>query len=178
MCLVFCTFAVDMEVRINENDIIEAAKKGCEPFVDLISSRTLEAIGGELNADTMPQLTADQITLLAYQILKDEVLTGGFIQLIHNGYGPFIFHNPFAKAMRLWGNHELSRLLYTARALFDQHREALTAECTYDEFMALYEQYEAFDEVDDAFVEMEPEATEVVAHYIDEHISDFVTVLK
>jgi len=165
-----------MEVIIKEKEIVSAAAEGMQAFVELFAKRTMEAIGGELTADTMSQLSADQITLLAYQILRDEVMEGGFIQLIHNGYGPFIFLNPFAKAMRLWGAREFSKLIYDGRKLYEQHAEDLTKDCTDEEFMALYEQYEEFDELDDNFIEMEEEVTEVVAHYIDEHLSGFATV--
>ena len=165
-----------MEVIIKEKEIVSAAAEGMQAFVELFAKRTMEAIGGELTADTMSQLSADQITLLAYQILRDEVMEGGFIQLIHNGYGPFIFLNPFAKAMRLWGAREFSKLIYDGRKLYEQHAEALTKDCTDEEFMALYEQYEEFDELDDNFIEMEEEVTDLVAHYIDEHLSGFATV--
>ena len=165
-----------MEVIIKEKEIVSAAAEGMQAFVELFAKRTMEAIGGELTAETMSQLSADQITLLAYQILHDEVMEGGFIQLIHNGYGPFIFLNPFAKAMRLWGAREFSKLIYDGRKLYEQHAEDLTKDCTDEEFMALYEQYEEFDELDDNFIEMEEEVTEVVAHYIDEHLSGFATV--
>ena len=165
-----------MEVIIKEKEIVSAAAEGMQAFVELFAKRTMEAIGGELTAETMSQLNADQITLLAYQILREEVMEGGFIQLIHNGYGPFIFLNPFAKAMRLWGAREFSKLIYDGRKLYEQHAEALTKDCTDEEFMALYEQYEEFDELDDNFIEMEEEVTDLVAHYIDEHLSGFATV--
>lgn len=165
-----------MEVIIKEKEIVSAAAEGMQAFVELFAMRTMDAIGGELTADTMSQLTADQITLLAYWTLRREVLEGGFIQLIHNGYGPFIFLNPFAKAMRLWGAHDFSKLVYEGRRLYEKYAEPLTKDCTDEEFMALYEQYEEFDELDDSFIEMEEEVTDLVAHYIDEHLSGFVTV--
>lgn len=155
-----------------------AAQEGSQAFVDLFAQRTLESIGGELTADTMSLLMADQITLLAYQIVKREVMEGGFIQLIHNGYGPFIFHNPFAKAMRLWGARDFSKLVYAARDLYGKYGEELTKDCTDEEFMALYEQYEKFDDLDDDFIDMEEEVTALVAHYIDEHLEDFAVVEK
>ncbi len=167
-----------MEISIHEKDIIEAARKGNEAFVDLFAQRLLAAVGGELTAETMGQLTADQITLLAYQTVKREVMEGGFIQLIYNGYGPFIFLNPFAKAMRLWGARDFCNLVYDARRLYEEFGDELTRERSDEEFMALYEQYEQFDDLDDTFIEMEPEVTEIVAHYIDEHIDNFAVVVK
>ncbi len=108
--------------------------------------------------------------------LRDELCDGGFIQLIHNGYGPFFFLNPFAKAMRLWGLKDFSKLLYRARELYELHAEALTQPCTDEEFMALYEQFPEFDDLDDAFMEREEEFTNGVAHYLDEHLTDFIDI--
>ena len=157
---------------------MKAAWEGMDAFVELIRDHILEAIGGELNAQTMPLLAPDQITLLAYMRVREEVMDGGFVQLIHNGYGPFIFLNPFAKAMRLWGIKEMTNLIYDGRKLFEKYQEELTRECTDEEFMALFEQYPEFDELDDLFVEMEEEVTEKVARYVDEHIENFATVVK
>ena len=167
-----------MKTNISEKDIIDAAQKGFETFVELFSQRTLSSIGGELTSEAMQGLSADQITLLAYQIMKREVMEGGFIQLIHNGYGPFIFLNPFAKAMRQWGAREFCNLIYDGRKLYERYGEELTRDCTDEEFMALYEQYEEFDDLDDAFIEMEPSVTETVARYIDEHVDNFAEVVK
>ena len=167
-----------MEVKIKEKDIREAAEQGMWAFVELVSQRTLDAIGGQLTAESMGRLNSDQITLLAYTMVREELMEGGFIQLIHNGYGPFIFLNPFAKAMRLWGAKEFSKLIYDGRALYEKHGKQLEKDCTDDEFMALYEQYEEFDELDDSFIDMEEEVTEVVAHYVDDHIADFILVEK
>lgn len=167
-----------MEIRIKETDIIAAAEAGMDDFVQLFYDRTMQAIGGELNAETMSQLTPDQVTLIAYMIVREEVMDGGFIQLIHNGYGPFIFLNPFAKAMRLWDLHDFSKLIYRGRKLYEEHADALTRECTDEEFMALFEQYPDFDDLDDEFVETEEMLTALVAQYIDEHIENFALVEK
>ena len=42
--------------------------------------------------------------------------------------------------------------------------------------MAMFEQYSEFDDYDDEFVENEEEWTSEVAHYVDEHIDEFVVV--
>ena len=53
-----------------------------------------------ISADNMGELNSDQITLLGYLMLRDSVMDGGFVELIHNGLGEFIFFNPFGKAVR------------------------------------------------------------------------------
>ena len=166
------------QVTIQDATLQKAATEGMDAFVGAFVAAIKEAIGGELTADTLSELNSDQITLLAWDTLHQEVMDGGFVQLIHNGYGPFIFKNPFAKAVKLWGMRELSKLIYDAHSLYVKYHEQIERDCTDDEFMALFEQFPEFDELDDEFVEREEEWTEQVAHYIDEHIEKFANVEK
>lgn len=172
---------------LHESRLIAAAKQGNDAFVTLIRESLLDAIGGQLDANSLASLNGEQITLLAYLMLRDEVMEGGFIQLIHNGLGPFIFLNPFAKAMRLWGEkveadsgtsilHDFSKLIYKGRQLYEQYGNELTRPCSEDEFMALFEQYPDFDDLDDTFIENEEDITALIAHYVDENLDQFVQI--
>lgn len=161
---------------MKDADLQQAAMEGMDAFLQVFVKATYDAIGGELTAETMQELNADQITLLAWNILHEEVMDGGFVQLIHNGYGPFIFKNPFAKALKLWDLKELSKLIYDAHTLWLKHRENIEKDCTDEEFMALFEQFPEFDDLDDLFVEHEEEWTEDIAHYVDDHLERFATI--
>ena len=165
-----------IEVRVKDAALQQAAGEGVDAFLKVFIDATKAAIDGELTAETMAGLTADQVTLLAWDTLHEEVMDGGFVQLIHNGYGPFIFKNPFAKAVKLWGMRELSKLVYDAHTLWLKHREQIERELTEDEFMALFEQLPEFDDLDDLFIENEEEWTSVIAHYVDEHIEHFAVI--
>ena len=164
------------QVIIEDAMLRQAAGEGMDAFVSAFVTAIKEAIGGELTADKLDELNSDQITLLAWDILHSEVMDGGFVQLIHNGYGPFIFKNPFAKAVKLWGMRNLSKLIYNAHTLYAKYHEAIERDCTDEEFMALFEQYPEFDDMDDEFVEQEETWTEQIARYIDEHIERFATI--
>lgn len=124
----------------------------------------------------MACLNAEQITLMAYSILHEEVMDGGFVQLIHNGYGGFIFLNPFAKALRQWGMRDLSKLIYDAHTLYNKYRKEIECECSDDEFMAMFERFPEFDDMDDQFVENEEQYTAQIACYVDEHIERFAKI--
>ena len=164
------------EVVVKDADLQQAALEGMDAFLGVFVKAIYEAVDGELTAESMQELTADQITLLAWDILHQEVMDGGFVQLIHNGYGPFIFNNPFAKAVKLWGMRELSKLIYDAHTLWLKYRETIEKDCTEDEFMALFEQFPEFDDLDDTFVENEEVWTADIAHYVDDHLERFATV--
>lgn len=161
---------------MKDADLQQAAEEGMDAFLQVFVKATYDAIGGELTAETMQELNADQITLMAWNILHEEVMDGGFVQLIHNGYGPFIFKNPLAKALRQWNLRELSKLIYEAHTLWLKHRETIEKDCTDEEFMALFEQFPDFDDLDDLFVEHEEEWTEDIAHYVDDHLERFAKV--
>lgn len=168
-----------MTIKINDKDLATAANEGMDQFLTTIINAFKQQVGEEeLNAQAMQQLTADQITLWGYMILRDELMDGGFVQLIYNGYGPFFFDNPFAKAMRLWGLHDFSKLLYKAKKVYDEHKADLTKERSDEDFMALFEQYPEFDDLDDEFVEEEEDITSAVAYYVDEHMTDFIEIVK
>lgn len=168
-----------MTIKINDKDLAAAAGEGMDQFLGTIIHAFKQQVGEEeLNVQAMQQLSADQITLWGYMILRDELMDGGFVQLIYNGYGPFFFDNPFAKAMRLWGLHDLSKLLYKAKKVYDEHKADLTKERSDEDFMALFEQYPEFDDLDDEFVEEEENITSAVAYYVDEHMADFVEIVK
>lgn len=166
-----------MEIIISDNELKQAASAGCDEFLQAIAGAMRTAVGGdELTAEVMRQLNASQVTLWGYLIFRDEVMDGGFVQLIYNGYGPFFFDNPFAKAMRLWGLHDFSKLIYKAKKVYDVRKEELTCERTDEEFMALFEQFPEFDDLDDEFVEEEEHITESIARYVDENLPLFVQV--
>lgn len=165
-------------VTVKDAELQDAAGKGMDEFVQIFANAITKSIGGELTAANMGELNADQITLIAYIMLRDEVMDGGFVQLIHNGYGGFFFHNPFGKAMREWGLDGLATLMNKAKKMYFKHHEQIEKECTDEEFMALFEKFAEFDDLDDAFVENEEEWTSMVAHYIDGHIGNFAEVIK
>ena len=48
----------------------------------------------------------------------------------------------------------------------------------YDAFMALYEQYPEFEDLDDEFICMEEQVTGRVAAYLDDHLLDFIDIVK
>jgi len=165
-----------IEVIVKDADLQKAAMEGMDAFIGVFTKAIHGAIGGDLTAENMGELNADQITLLSWEILHDEVMDGGFVQLIYNGYGPFIFKNPFAKALRQWEMREPSKLIYDAHTLWLKHREKIEKEMSDEEFMALFEQFPDFEDIDDKFIENEEVWTEDIAHYIDDHLEKFAVI--
>lgn len=166
-----------IQVKVKDNILRKAAENDdMDAFVEAFIGAINDAIGGQLTQENMQELNTDQITLLGWSYLHTEVMDGGYIQLIHNGYGEFIFRNPFAKAVREWGMTDLYRHLRHCKKWYDKYHEQIEQDMTDDEFMALYEQMPEFDDYDDDFIVNEEAWQGMVAAYIDEHVEQFAVV--
>lgn len=164
------------KIEVTDEALRKGAEEGMDGFLEVFIDRYLEVTRGEINSETMPLLNGHQHSLLGYHFFREEVNEGGFVQLIQNGYGPYIFDNPFAKAMRLFGAKNFSKLVYAAKEIYDANRKDLEKERNDEEFMAMYEQYEAFDDLEEQFMDMEELVTAQIAEYVDEHLDQFATI--
>ena len=160
-------------IKISETKLQQAGAIGTNEFLQVFIDAYLDALGGNLNAENMHLLNGHQHTLLAFHFLREEVMHGGFVQLIQNGYGSYIFDNPTAKALKQMGASELAKIIYKAREIYDANRAELERETTEEEFTAMYVDFEQFDELEERFFEIEEEQTAIIARYVDDNIAEF-----
>lgn len=165
-------------ITINDSKLADAALSGMDEFLQVFIEAYLKEIGGNLDADNMHLLNGDQHTLLAWHFFSTEMRDGGFVQLIQNGYGGYIFGNPFAKAIKQFGATDLAKLIYKAKEIYDANKEALERETTEEEFNALYVDFEVFDDLEEIYFEIEEQQTAIIASYVDENIQKFGTIVK
>lgn len=125
-----------------------------------------------------------QHTLMAYTILDAQVCNGGFIQLIENGYGKYIFESPFIETLKTLGAIKTVELLEKVYPLYKEMKID-GEEHTLDEFSKLYTDYPQFEEYDDAYygtysgnVRIEGVNVEVdlIKEYVESHLSDFIII--
>ncbi len=163
-------------IQLKDSDLAAAAEKGMDEFLLLFTNAYLQTVDGKLTPDNMSLLNGSQHTLLAWHFFTTEMRDGGFVQLIQNGYGGYIFGNPFAKAIKQFGATELAKLIYKAKEIYDPNKVALERETTDEEFNALYVDFEVFDELEEIYFDIEEQQTALIAAYVDEHITDFGSI--
>lgn len=164
-------------VKVNDSDLAAASEKGMDEFLQVFIDAYLKATEGNLNASNMSKLNGSQHTLLAWHYFSTEMRDGGFVQLIQNGYGGYIFGNPFAKAIKQFGAIDLSKLIYKAKEIYDPNKAELERETTEAEFNAMYVDFEIFDELEEKYFDIEEEQTALIAVYVDEHIEEFAEII-
>ena len=166
-----------MNIQITRNNLEAATNESGEAVAREVKN-AIEQACGSLTAETLTALNAEQVTLWAFFILHDEVMDGGFVQLIHNGYGPFFFRNPFTKAMQVWGIDAIVPIMRHAEKLYRKHGADIEKPCSDEAFMALFEQFPQFDDLDDEFVEEEENICQAVGQYVADHLERFVEVVN
>lgn len=164
-------------VKIEHKLLEEAGAKGMDEFLQVFIDAYLKETGGVLTADNMHLLNGSQHTLLAWHYFTTEMREGGFVQLIQNGYGGYIFGNPFAKAMKEFGAVELGKLIYKAKDIYEPNKKVLERETTEEEFNAMYVDFEVFDELEETYFDIEEQQTALIAAYVDDHIADFAEIV-
>lgn len=164
-------------IQIKGSALAKAVEEGMDEFLQVFIDAYLEAIGGKLTAENMSKLNGSQHTLLAWHFFSTEMREGGFVQLIQNGYGSYIFENPFAKAIKQFGAVELGKLIYKAKDIYDPNKKELERETTEDEFNAMYVDFEVFDDLEELYFDMEEQQTSLIAAYVDDHIADFAEIM-
>ncbi len=165
-------------IQINDKVLAEEAPKGMDEFLQVFIDAYLKEIDGQLTAENMSKLNGSQHTLLAWHYFTTEMREGGFVQLIQNGYGNYIFGNPFAKAIRQFGAVELSKLIYKAKEIYDANKKELERETTEEEFNAMYVDFEVFDELEEQYFDMEEQQTALIADYVDDHLEEFAEIVN
>ncbi|MBO7660740.1 MAG: DMP19 family protein [Bacteroidaceae bacterium] len=145
-------------------------------YIEAITDAYLNTLDGQLTEYNMDVLTANQHTLLAYRYILDEVMEGGFIQLIQNGYGPYVLDGPIAMMMKKhWELVDFGKFMYEVKKEYHLHKAELEADLNEEQFMALYEQQEKMNELGDEFLDKYQEiVTPSIADYVRKNEEKFV----
>lgn len=123
-------------------------------YINYESDKLIKRINGSLTEENMDSLNLNEHILLAYRYLRDEVMEGGFIQLIQNGYGPYVLLGPLPMLLKKQlGLKKFGQFLYDVQHEYKLHKEELESDKTDEEFMAQYEQYETINEFGDEYLD-------------------------
>lgn len=126
--------------------------------------------------EVLDEFTDEQHILMEFNALYGQVTNGGFIQLIQNGYGSYIFDNPFAEGIKAWGATATAEIVDLAKVIYDTHRDDLERERTLEEFSKMYKAYPEFAPLEDKFYEIIDQELKVIKEFISNNIHLFATL--
>lgn len=108
-------------------------------------------------------LSPGQELLIRYDYVRMQVLQGGFIQLIQNGYVNLLLSMP--QMLRQIEAPEMGQLLDDVLKVFSLNYEGLSKETSVEEFAKLYEEYTEFEELDAKFAQYHTTTEKAIVSY-------------
>ncbi len=147
-------------------------------FIFLIVSSYLNYIAKHENQElALSELSDDQHTILAYYYLYVQVENDGFMGLIKNGYGLYIFQTPFEENIKKLGAVQISNIICEAKKIYEKCKD-LTQKMNEEEFLKQLDSfYLEFAPLDDKFYNILHEQTLAVKDYMIRNIEKFAIVI-
>jgi len=166
------------EIGMNEKlsvskTILENAKKDGE-FLKIILEK-YDAVWRSDPNKLAENFAEEQISLLIFGILYNQVQNGGFLQLLFNNYAPYVFGSPLSASLRHWGATETADLIETIQDRSLQVANEIKGGSLND-LSESYSEYPEFEQYDNDFYRND--GTKEIEAYVKIHISEFIIIAE
>jgi hypothetical protein len=161
---------------ISTKELAAVADNAAE-FIILFTGHYHKILSSHASGQAQGEFTTEQNILLAFDVLDGQVSNGGFIQLIENGYGAYVFDTPLSDHLRSWGLMQAADIIDKARILYEPKKEILEKEKTLAEFAKLYQEHPEFEPLDNEYYKIADAQREAMKSYILAHINSFAQIV-
>ena len=158
-------------------DELNAADHDALQYLFLFADKYSKLISASQDGAIQQQMTLEQNVLLAFVDMDNQISNGGFIQLIENGYGKFVFDTPLSAILNDWGSVKTASILDRARVIYHDKREILEREKTLEEFAKLYQEHPDFEDLEKEYYSVIDSERLVIKQYIETHMASFAKIV-
>lgn len=120
------------------------------------------------------QLSETQQLLISYDYVRMQVLQGGFIQMIQNGYIGILPTMP--DWLNRLGDKHMAKTIDDVLKVYVLNRELLDKETSVEEFAKLYDELQEFVALDEQFQHQNEDTIHKIVTHAKAHIEDFIKV--
>jgi hypothetical protein len=124
--------------------------------------------------DFLDDLSEGQQLLLSYDYVRTQVMQGGFIQLIQNGYIGLLPDIP--GWLYKINAPEMAKTVDDVLKVYVLNRELLDKKTTVEEFALLYQELKEFEEIDERFARLDEDTIAKMMEYAKTHIDEFAII--
>jgi hypothetical protein len=164
--------------EVSQSKIIElqTAPDPIAALYDLFTLPLAEELYRIQSFDFFDNLSEGQQLLLSYEYVQNQVLQGGFIQLIQNGYIGLLPDLP--EWLQRVDAHAMAKVIDDVLKVYVLNREILDKKTTVEEFAQLYNEFQEFEMLDDEFMHHNEATLGLIIKYALSHLNEFVTLVK
>jgi hypothetical protein len=146
-----------------------------EVYFDLLVQPLHEELYKRRDFTFLDELSEAQQLLISYDYVRQQVLQGGFIQFIENGYIGLLPSMP--DWLMAIGDHEMAKVIDDVLKVYVLNREMLDRKTTVEEFAKLYEELKEFEIIDERFHKLNDATISKILQYASAHINEFAEIL-
>jgi hypothetical protein len=141
---------------------------------DLLAQPLHEELYRVKNFDFLDELSEGQQLMLTYDYLRTQVMQGGFIQFIQNGYVGLL--PAMVGQLNMIKADDMAKVLDDVLKVFVLNRDLLSKATTVQEFALLYEELKEFEGIDARFAELNTPTVKHMLDYAMAHLDEFATL--
>lgn len=150
--------------QLSLSDLTELRRKGDFPALfEALVMPIHEELYKRQDFSFIETLSPGQELLLRYDYVRMQVMQGGFIQLLQNGYVGLL--PPLPEMLSQVGAAEMAQVIDDVLRVFALNNEALSRETTVEEFARLYEEFKEFEALDASFESLNAETEIILVDY-------------
>jgi hypothetical protein len=144
-----------------------------DELYDLLTQPLHAELYNRKTFDFMDELSHGQQLLLAYDYVRMQVLQGGFIQFIQNGYIGML-PNMIEQFYEI-GMSDMASVLDDVLKVYVLNRDILEKATTVQEFALLYDELKEFEGIDERFTKLNEATVNNMLEYATTHLDEFVS---
>ena len=156
-----------------DREVLKAAHESgnYDELYELLAEPLHEELYKRQNFDFIDELSDGQQLILAYDYLRTQVMQGGFIQFIQNGYVGLL--PSMIEQLYVIGAGEMAQVLDDVLKVYVLNREQLGRTTTVEEFAKLYEEFKEFESLDARYYQLNLPTEKAMLDYAAAHLDEF-----
>lgn len=162
--------------EVKTEDLEAARLAGDESVLwDLFTQPLHEELYKRQDFNFLDDLSEAQQLILSYDYVEMQVLQGGFIQLIQNGYIGLLPTMP--GWLDVVGCHDMAKVIDDVLKVYVLNREALDRKTTVEEFAQLYSEFQEFELLDETFHKLHAGTMKTLLQYALHHLEELIKLV-
>jgi hypothetical protein len=161
---------------INSAELKDKQQPGKEhEYYELLVEPLHEEMFRRKDFNFLDELTEGQQLLISYDYVRMQVIQGGFIQLIQNGYVGLL--PPMPNWLYAINAGEMAKVIDDVLKVYVLNHEMLEKETTVEEFAKLYDELKEFELIDQHFADLNEQTMNKILQFATQHIGEFAVVV-
>ncbi len=158
--------------QLNREAIKQAhSEKKYDEVYEMLVEPLHEELYKRQDFDFIDELSEGQQLLLAYDYLRTQVMQGGFIQFIQNGYVGLL--PSIIEQLYMIRADEMALVLDDVLKVYVLNRELLNKSTSVEEFAKLYEEFKEFEIIDERYYLLNLPTEKLMLDYAISHLDEF-----